>query len=198
MLGATAGAALLMLAWFATFHVSFVEHADVWMFHSFGELGVRLHVDRLARFIAKLCNEKEYLFLCAFPVLVALARRRIWLALEIGLILVSANLTTQVLKQLLAHERPENLLPAASWPSGHTTAATALALCCVLAVPARLRPLVALGGAVFVVAVACSLLLTNTHYPSDVVAGFLVASIWALLGVGTSRLAREVRRPVTA
>lgn len=196
MLGAAAGAALLTLVWLASFHIPLVEHADVYLFHTFGELGMQLRIDGLAHSIARLCNEKPYLCLCAFPLLVALARRRFWLALEIGVIIVGANLTTQLLKQLVAEARPESLLPAASWPSGHTTAATALALCCVLAAPARLRPLAALGGAAFVIAVASSLLLTNTHYPSDVVGGFLVAGIWALLGVGTARVARDARRTV--
>lgn len=198
MLGATAGGAVLALAWFATFHVSVVEHADVSIFHSFGELGTRLRVDSLASSVARLCNEKEYLVLCAFPVLVALARRRFWLAAEIGLILAGANLTTRLLKTLFAHRHLDNVLPATSWPSGHTTAAAALAVCCVLAAPTRLRPLVALGGAAFVIAIAFSLLLTDTHYPSDVVAGFLVAGIWAALGIGATRLVREARQPVPA
>lgn len=198
MLGAAVGTALLALVWFASFHIPLVEHADVSLFQSFGVLGMKLRIDGLAHSIARLCNEKPYLCLCAVPVLVALARRCLWLALGIGLILVGANLTTQLLKQLLAEARPESLLPATSWPSGHTTAATALALCCVLAVPARLRPLVALGGAAFVIAVASSVLLTDTHYPSDVVAGLLVACIWALLGVGTALLARDARRTVTS
>jgi membrane-associated phospholipid phosphatase len=198
IVGAAAGVALLTLAWFATFHISLVEHADVSLFHSFGEFGMQLRIDGLAHSIARLCNEKPYLCLCAFPVLVALARRRLCLALEIGVILVGANLTTHVLKQLLAHPRTENLVSAASWPSGHTTAATAVALCCVLAAPARLRPSVAICGAAFVIAVASSLLFTNTHYPSDIVAGFLVAGIWTLVGMGTARLARDARPPVTS
>lgn len=127
-------------------------------------------------------------------VLVAVARRHLWLILEVGLILVGANLTTQVLKPLLAHPRAWSLvggphpLPPTSWPSGHTTAATSLALCCVLVAPSRLRPFVAVGGAAFVVAVAYSLLVSNTHCPSDIVAGFIVAGIWTPLGAGIARL----------
>jgi PAP2 superfamily len=133
------------------------------------------------------------------PVLVTAARRRLWLVLEIGLILVGANLTTEVLKQVLAHPRAESLLggvhplPSTSWPSGHTTAAMSLAVCCVLAAPSRLRPFVAAGGATFVAAVAYSLLALNTHYPSDVLCGFLVAGTWTLLGAAAVRLA-GVRR----
>jgi membrane-associated phospholipid phosphatase len=193
--GAAAGVALLGLAWFATFHIGPIEHADVSIFRGFGEVGSGARASLFGHPIASLCNEKPYSCLCAVPVLVAVARRRLWLVFEVGLILVGANLTTYVLKQLLAHPRAASLLggphplPPTSWPSGHTTAATSLALCCVLVAPSRLRPFVAAGGAAFVVAIAYSLLVTNTHYPSDVVAGFIVAGIWTLLGAGIARLA---------
>jgi len=199
MLGAAGGVALLSLTWFAAFHIGLVEHADLSIFRGFGELGTRPRVWSLAASISRLCNEKPYLCLCAVPVFVAVARRRLWLALEIASILVGANLTTYVLKQLLAHPRAESLLggphplPATSWPSGHTTAATSLALCCVLAAPSRLRPFVAAGGAIFAAGVAYSLLVINAHYPSDVLGGFLVAGIWTLLGAAGVRLA-DARR----
>jgi hypothetical protein len=54
------------------------------------------------------------------PLLIAVTRRRLWLALKIGVILLGANLTTFVLKPLLAQPRAESLLggshalPAAS------------------------------------------------------------------------------------
>jgi membrane-associated phospholipid phosphatase len=135
------------------------------------------------------------------PVLVAVARRRLWLALEISLILVGANLTTHLLKGLLAHPHVESLLGGPhplhprQWPSGHTTAAASLALCCVLVAPSRLRPFVAACGAAFVVAVAYSILVSNTHYPSDIVAGFIVAGIWTLLGAGIGRCRCSGHRP---
>ena len=198
MLGAAAATVLLTLVWFASFHIPLVEHADVSIFHGFGEVGSRPHIAWFAHSIARLCNEKPYLYLCGLPVLLAVTRRRFWLALEVGSILVGANLTTRVLKHLLAHPRAEGLVSTNSWPSGHTTAATALTLCCVLAAPARIRPLVAGAGAAFVVATASSLLLIGAHYPSDVIAGFLVAIIWTLGGIGTSRVAREARRKLTS
>lgn len=198
MLGVAAGTALLTLVWFATFHIPLIEHADVFVFRGFGEVGSRPRIAWFAHSVARLCNEKPYLCLCGLPVLLAIARRHLWLVLEIGAILVGANLTTQVLKPLLAHPRIENLISATSWPSGHTTAAAALALCCVVAAPARLRPLMAGGGAVFVAATGYSLLLTKSHYPSDVIAGLLVADIWTLLGVGAARMARDARRAVTS
>src|SRR5205085_11232822 len=95
----------------------------------------------------------------------------------------------ELLKPLLAHPRAASLLGgrapvgAASWPSGHATAAMSLALTYVLAAPGRLRPVVAALGAAFAVAVSYSFLTLGWHYPSDVFGGFLVATVWTLSGI---------------
>jgi membrane-associated phospholipid phosphatase len=143
-------------------------------------------------------------YFCFVPVLVALARRRLTVALAVAAILLGANLTTELLKPLLAEPRAANLLGglspvgAASWPSGHATAAMALALASTIAAPARLRPYVAAAGAAFAVAVSYSFLTLGWHYPSDVFGGFLVAGIWTLLGVAAvfTADARRVGLPV--
>ncbi len=100
--------------------------------------------------------------------------------LAIAAILLGANVTTQLLKPLLAAPRPARCpagpVGAASWPSGHATAAMSLAPVLVLAAPARLRPAVAALGAAFAVAVSYSFLTLGWHYPSDVFGGFLVAA----------------------
>ncbi|HEY6549570.1 MAG TPA: phosphatase PAP2 family protein [Solirubrobacterales bacterium] len=108
-------------------------------------------------------------------------RRRDALA---ALILVAgANLTTQILKAALAHPRYEPILGyrqigSASFPSGHATAGLSIALAFVLVVPRSWRPLTTLAGAVFALAVACSVLVLNRHFPSDVLGGWLVAGAW--------------------
>jgi hypothetical protein len=121
-------------------------------------------------------------------------------ALAVGAILLGANVTTELLKPLLAEPRPGYLpslatpaLPG-SWPSGHATAAMSLVLCCVLAAPARLRPLIAALGAMFAVAVCYAFLSLEWHYPTDVLGGFLVAAIWTLLGIAAVLTADERRR----
>ncbi len=76
-------------------------------------------------------------------VVLALLRRRPLLAVGIGVLVLGANVTTQVLKDALT--RPDLLGPEtaraslATFPSGHSTVAMSLALALVLAVPARLR-----------------------------------------------------------
>jgi membrane-associated phospholipid phosphatase len=201
LLGAAAGVALLALTWLAAFHIGLVERVDQSIFSGFSGLGQRPHVGTIATFIAHLCNPNPYVYLAAVPVLIAIARRRVGLTTAVCAILLGANATTELLKPVLAHPRAASLfggvapVQAGSWPSGHATAAMSLALCMVLAVPARLRPAMATLGAVFAVAVSYSFLSLQWHYPSDVIGGFLVAGIWALLGIGAVYFADAQRRP---
>lgn len=195
--GAACGAGLLLVTWLLAFHVGLFERADQSIYSGFGGLR-RPHVDPIARFIADLCNPVSYvLFSVPVPV-IALARRRPRLALASAAILLGANVTTQLLKPLLAHPRAASLLGGvapvapASWPSGHATAAMALALSVILVVPGRFRPLAAGLGAVFAVAVSYSFLTLGWHYPSDVFGGFLVAGIWA--AIAFAALSPEWRR----
>jgi membrane-associated phospholipid phosphatase len=198
MLGALVLAAALLLCWLAVFHIGYVQHVDASIFDGFSTLRGRLHVSRLAGWLAGLCDPSPYLFLCAIPVGIALARRRALLAGAILVILGGASTTTELLKPLLAAPRPQGLpvweIGQASWPSGHATASMALALCVVLACPGRLRPYATACGAAFALAVSYSFLTLGWHYPSDALAGFLVASLWTLLGIA-ALAAVEARRP---
>ena len=188
LIGAATGLAFAVLTWYAKVYVDLFRHADRSILRGFADLH-RPGLDRITNFVADLCNPKPYVYLAAVPVLAALLRRRPRVAVTIGVIIFGANATTQVLKPLVA---APHLLPlagiappidAASWPSGHATAAMSLALCCVIAAPARWRPRVAAVMAAFSVAVCYSFLELSWHYPSDVLGGFLVAAIWTLLGV---------------
>jgi membrane-associated phospholipid phosphatase len=189
-LGAGIGVALLVLTWALALHVRVFEHADQSILVGFVDLHSHRGVHRLASWVAHLCNPNPYVFLAAVPVLVAIVRRRPRAVLAIGAILLGANLTTQLLKPLLAQPRATFVIHdlvsinPASWPSGHATAAMALALCCVIAVPPRLRPAVSCLGAAFAVAVSYSFLTLAWHYPSDVFGGFLVAGTWTMLALG--------------
>jgi membrane-associated phospholipid phosphatase len=185
--GAAFGVCLLAVAWYAAFHVSFVEHADRSISNGFAGLH-RPRIDQITNFIADLCNPRPYVFLAAIPVVIALIRRRPRVAVTVGLIMLGANMTTQVLKPLLAAPRwfPSQSsyvwISPASWPSGHATAAMSLALSAVIVVSPRLRPAVGAAMATFAVAVCYSFLELGWHYPTDVLGGFIVASIWTLLG----------------
>jgi membrane-associated phospholipid phosphatase len=138
----------------------------------------------------------------ALLVALALLRRRPLMALAVPAILGAANVTTQVLKPALANPRPIEvrgieLAYAGSWPSGHATAAMSLALCCVLVVGPQLRAPAAVLGAVYAAAVGISLVALGSHYPSDVLGGFLVAASFTLVGAA-ALAALEARRPPRA
>jgi membrane-associated phospholipid phosphatase len=187
--GAALGGCLVVLTAVVALHVGLGQHVDQVIFRGFLGLS-RPRVNSVAGFVARLCNPTPWVYFAAAPVIVALARRRPRVALAVVMILVGANLTTQLLKPLLAVSRAHNLLgdqrpvSAASWPSGHATAAMSLALGAVLAAPGRWRGGVAALGATFAVAVSYSFLTLGWHYPSDVLGGFLIAGSWALAAVG--------------
>jgi membrane-associated phospholipid phosphatase len=123
-------------------------------------------------------------------VVLALRQGHPLVALAIALVLSLAPLSAELLKPLVAHSHAQ-IAPVyitdASWPSGHSTAAMALVWCAVLvASPAR-RPVVALLGGVLAAAVGCALLILAWHMPSDVLGGYLLATLWAALAVAALR-----------
>ena len=193
LIGATACLVLLVLVWFAAFHVGFFQHADQKIYVQFGDVGDHGWVASVAGHLVSLFDPGSFILVALVPVVVALLRRRPWMLLAVGAILLGANLTTEVLKHLLAAPRPGaflggiSTLPANSWPSGHSTAAMSLMMATVLVVPSRLRPLVAAVGTLLAIAVGYSVLATGIHYPSDVLGGFLVATIWSLATVAALR-----------
>lgn len=118
---------------------------------------------------------------------IALVRRRWNLAGQVVVLVAGANLTTQLLKKYVLH-RPD--LGFDSWgnslPSGHTTVAASVSVAVVLAVPRRLRPVVALFGAAYTAATGISTLVGQWHRPSDVIAAVLVVLAWSALVCGFS------------
>ncbi len=178
--------------------VPVARFGDYATFQGFTSLN-RPRVTPLLGTIAQLCNPASYGLMGLALASVALARHRTRVAaLVLGLLFVT-GWTTQTLKPLLASPRYDEWLgsgqiAAASWPSGHATAAMTLALCGVLVAPARLRPTAGAAGAVFALAVSYSVLALGWHFPSDVFGGFLVAATWTALGIA-GLVALEHRRP---
>ena len=89
-----------------------------------------------------------------------------------------------LLKMLLAHPRyPSSLhypVGPEALPSGHATAAMSLAMAGVLAAPRRGRLAAAVIGSALALGVGAAVIVVHWHYPSDVVAGYLLATGWAL------------------
>jgi membrane-associated phospholipid phosphatase len=118
----------------------------------------------------------------AAAVLIAIFRKRVLLALELLALIGGANLTTQLIKDW--YPRP-HLLPGwtgpNSLPSGHTTVAASVSAALLLAVPRRWRPVVALLGAGWTIAIGLSTLVGQWHRPADVIAAVLVVLAWGAL-----------------
>lgn len=186
-----AGLCLLALAltWVVAALVPATHFKDAVALRDFTLLGgPRLH--EAARMLLHVLDPLPYCLWGVGLVALALKRRRPWAALAVGLVLALAPLTAEMLKPLLAHPhaRVDALrIGAASWPSGHSTAALALVLCGLLLAPERMRKTVAWLGALFVAAVSCSLLLLAWHMPSDVLGGYLVAALWMALALAGLR-----------
>jgi membrane-associated phospholipid phosphatase len=177
----------LVAVWAAAFRTSGAHGLDVSALHGF--LGLqRPRTEPVAGAIAHLADPLPLGLLAAALVLVALARGRPRLALAVPAVLLGANVTTQILKPALAQPRVcdclgDQLVAAASWPSGHATASMSLTLCAVLVAPPRLRPTAAVVGCAFALGVSYGLLTLGWHYPSDVLGGYLVAALYTFLAI---------------
>lgn len=120
---------------------------------------------------------------------IALVRRRPLLALGAGVVVLGANVTTQLLKAGLGRPLlddggmplPGETPGAGSWPSGHVTVAMSLAMALVLVVPAAARWIAAATGASYAVGVGVAVILLDWHRPSDVVGAYLVTAAWTAL-----------------
>ena len=98
-----------------------------------------------------------------------------------------ATVASQVLKAALAHPRVQPLylsMEEAALPSGHATAAMALAVAAIIIAPRSLRVPTAVAGGLFALVSGISVVMLGWHYPSDVFAGYLVA-----VGMGLAALA---------
>jgi membrane-associated phospholipid phosphatase len=148
---------------------------------------------RVANGFAALCNPGVYPLLVLPLLAYALVKRGLRHAAAAGLLLVGANVSSQVLKTVLAHPRDLSDWPAvgtikaAAFPSGHATASMALAFAAVLVAPRAWRPVVAIVGGLFALAVSLSVLVLAWHFPSDVVGGQLLATGWCLIALAALR-----------
>ncbi len=187
----------LALVWAVAELVPAAQAKDAVALYDFTLLS-RPHLDAIGEFLLHLLDPALFVLWGVALVASALARERPRVALAVVAVMGLAPLTAETLKPLLAHPHMQVGMVhvgAASWPSGHSTAALTLVLCAVLVAPARLRPLVAAIGAVFAAVVGCFLLIMAWHMPSDVLGGYLVATLWMALAVAALRAA-ERRWPI--
>ncbi|HMJ74298.1 MAG TPA: phosphatase PAP2 family protein [Solirubrobacterales bacterium] len=153
----------------------------------------------LADAIASLGDPLPMLVLLAVACLLGLLRGRLGSVLAAVLVVVGANVTTQLLKALLAHPRVKlaiggDPLEPNTFPSGHTTAAASIAVAYAFVAPAALRDLTLALGVAFALAVGCSVVVIGWHYPSDVLGAYLIVACWGFAVLAAMR-AIASRRP---
>jgi membrane-associated phospholipid phosphatase len=195
---AALSAAAAAAVWLAAFVVPGGRALDAAAMQAFAGVA-RAPLQPSIKGVAVLADPLPFVLAGVLLVGVALLRRRLLMAAIVPAVLLAANACTQVLKPALADLRVIDVgavsrIYPGSWPSGHATASMSLALCLVLVVGPRLRPLAALLGAGCAVGVGYALVALGWHLPSDVLGGYLVAAGFTLLG-GAALAALEARDP---
>src|SRR5213082_304151 len=185
---ACGGAFLLVLV--ASYYIGPARWIDGAALDGFESLDGR-RLESIGGHLAHICNPEPF----ALIALAALTRG-LRHAAAAAVLLGGANLSSQVLKPELGHFRPITQfthviqqIPAASFPSGHATAAMSLALAAILVAPRAYRPLVAVIGGLFTLGVSFSIVAMGWHFPSDIAGGFLVAAGWGFLALAGLRAA---------
>jgi membrane-associated phospholipid phosphatase len=173
--------ALALLAW-AAFHAGGFSHLDA-------RALTHLSADRFGRSgdladpVADLGNPVPQVLLLLAGMALAWRGGRREEALAGLVIVLGADLTTALLKPALSASRIDPVLGWAqvsgnAFPSGHTTAAFAMAAAWTLFAPPRWRRPVAAAGFLLASLVALGVVVLRHHYPSDVLGGMLVVSAW--------------------
>lgn len=117
--------------------------------------------------------------------LIALVQGRLRDAIFAVALVAGTGALDLALKALLANPRYQPV-PVGSdaypwkdaFPSGHSAGSLAMSLAFLTVVPPSWRRPTAVAGVVFTLIVSTSLLVLNYHYPSDVLAGWLLAAGW--------------------
>lgn len=147
----------------------------------------------LMKFVTFLGNGGWFWILCAVVLLAIPKTRKTGYAAVLSLIF-GVIVTNLLLKNIVARPRPfaeiEALIPLTakptdfSFPSGHTTASFAVALVMLRMLPKK----IGIPAVVLAALVAFSRLYLGVHYPTDVLAGFVVALVGSSLAVWIVRM----------
>jgi membrane-associated phospholipid phosphatase len=187
--------AAMALVWAVATHVESVRVQDAELLRHLA-FGGGESTNRVAGLLLHLLNPVQFTIWAVAVVLFALARGSRRLAVAVALVMALAPFSADLLKPLLAepHVGFGRTISAGSWPSGHATAATALALSAVLVTPPRWRVLAVPLAVAFMFGVGAALLIRVWHMPSDLLGGYLLGALWIALAVAGLR-ASERRWP---
>lgn len=129
----------------------------------------------------------------AMCVAVALARGKARLALGAAIIIAGADITTQVLKNLVLHRPDLGFGTLNSLPSGHATVVASAVGAALLVAPSVLRAVVAAVGGFVTTLTGASTVVAGWHRPGDVAAALAVSLLWT---AGVAAVMHGPRHPV--
>jgi len=117
---------------------------------------------------------------------------------------IGASGTSYLMKEMIERARPDGLIPSvietsSSFPSGHATLAIALYGFLTFLLCKRYPKIAALITikAIFVIlAIGFSRLYLGVHFPSDVLAGYLLGGLWLFIGIEIAALLKNKKRMV--
>lgn len=143
-------------------------------------------MESLGHFGADLAEPAPLALIFFGLIVLAIAWNRPWHLLAAGGVIVCANLTTQVLKLVMAHPRLQGAVGVdypieIYYPSGHTTAALAAGFGLWLITPPRWRVWAAIAGLAYGLAVGAGVVIAGWHFVSDVIGAAFVVGFWACL-----------------
>jgi len=132
-------------------------------------------------------------FVLAGAVAIVVARRRGTRATAaVAGILIGPSLSAWLLELVILggldplgaeHLRP---LGVGFFPSGHATAAMSLAIAAILIAPPRHRRLAGALAAAYAAAIGVGLVAVDSHTPSDILGGYLLAAAWGVAMVAVA------------
>ena len=168
-----------------------------------GFLGLQNHDSYVAmRKLGHLGDAKWVILQALILVGIALLRGRPRLAFAVVALVGVTSVSSQLLKALFAYPRLDGdvafvQVAAKAFPSGHSTAAMAIAIAGVLVAPQRIRPVAAVAGCALALTVGFAVVSTGSHFPSDVAGGFLLAATWGIV-IALALRAADARWPERA
>ncbi len=183
--------AVLAVASFIGLERTFIESARGQIIDESALLGStrgKASLEGITQFVVGIVSVRFLIAVVVVAVVVALVRKQWGDAARAVVIVAGANLTTQILKEMI--ERPEiggAWAPGNSLPSGHTTVAASAAAVALLVAPRAARPIVAIIGAIYAAATGIATMSLGWHRPSDVIAAIAVVTAWTLLVMVPSR-----------
>ncbi|WP_423919803.1 phosphatase PAP2 family protein [Frigoribacterium sp. 2-23] len=126
--------------------------------------------------------------------LFAFIRRRPGAAVQAGVLIVGATVTTQLIKAIAPRPDLTGEFYQNSFPSGHTTIAVASLLAIMTAFGRRSRPLLYVIGTAFAAIVAEQTVAFGWHRCSDVVGACAVSLLWlGIVRTFAAHLSRDAR-----